>query len=282
MDLSEFKNHTMRETNQQWIESNNEYQKAIQGMKEIEAFLDDFDFLVFGSDMVLCKKHLFSIRTISTAIELTAGSIISCCEAGCLADAFTLLRKYRDDLFFLLYIVVYIANKREAEQTKITDKMENDIDRWMNNNLCDLSIGKVLKAIGQSSQVTDAVKKYNMQNYFDTIERRLNDYVHSNGISYYNQNIIAYRNNELKELFDSLLNDMRLITVTFMFLLTLCSPLSIMSSDYVDCLECNMTPPEGSQYWVAPYITEFFRKNMDLIDKSCIDYLRENTSMEIE
>ena len=139
-----------------------------------------------------------------------------------------------------------------------------------------------MKAIGQSSQVTYAVKKYNMQNYFDTIERRLNDYVHSNGISYYNQNIIAYRNNELKELFDSLLNDMRLITVTFMFLLTLCSPLSIMSSDYVDCLECNMTPPEGSQYWVAPYITEFFRKNMDLIDKSCIDYLRENTSMEIE
>lgn len=159
--------------------------------------------------------------------------------------------------------------------------MESNIDRWINNNLCDLSIGKVLKTIGQSSQVADAVKKYNMQNYFDTLERRLNDYVHSNGISYYNQNIIAYRSNELKELLISLLNDMRLITVTFMFLLTLCSPLSIMSSDYIDYLECNKTPPEGSQYWVAPYITEFFQKNLDLIDKSCINYLRENTCMQI-
>ena len=282
MDLSEFKNRSIRETNQQWIESNNEYQKIIQGMKEIEAFLDEFDFLVFGRDMVFCKKHLFSIRTISTAIELTAGSIISCCEAGCLADAFTLLRKYRDDLFFFLYIVAYETNMHQEEKTEKTETMENNIDRWINNNLCNLSIGEVLKTIGQSSQVADAVKKYNMQNYFDTIERRLNDYVHSNGISYYNQNIIAYRNNELKELLFSLINDMRLITVTFMFLLTLCSPLSIMSSDYIDCLECNMTPPEGSQYWVAPYITDFFRKNMDLIDKSCIDYLRENTSMEIE
>ena len=100
-------------------------------------------------------------------------------------------------------------------------------------------------------------------------------------LSYYNQGIYAYRDNEFKELLDSLLNDMRLITVTFMFLLTLCSPLSIMSSDYIDYLECNMTPPEGSQYWVAPYITEFFQKNLDLIDKSCIDYLRENISMEI-
>ena len=41
-----------------------------------------------------------------------------------------------------------------------------------------------------------------------------------------------------------------------------------------------MTPPEGSQYWVAPFITEFFRNNIELIDESCLEYLKDNTTME--
>ncbi len=34
----------------------------------------------------------------------------------------------------------------------------------------------------------------------------------------------------------------------------------MMSSDYVDSLEMGMTPEEGSQYWVAPFIQEAFDK----------------------
>jgi len=30
------------------------------------------------------------------------------------------------------------------------------------------------------------------------------------------------------------------------------------SSDYVDALECNMTPEADSQYWVAPFIQDVF------------------------
>ena len=41
-----------------------------------------------------------------------------------------------------------------------------------------------------------------------------------------------------------------------------------------------MAPPEDSQYWVAPFITEFFRKNLDLIDKNGIAYLSEKTNMQ--
>ena len=78
-----------------------------------------------------------------------------------------------------------------------------------------------------------------------------------------------------------LLKDLRFITITFLFLLALCSPLSISSSDYVDRLDCNMTPPEGSEYWVAPFIAEFIKNNIELIDESCLNYLKENTLMEI-
>ena len=37
---------------------------------------------------------------------------------------------------------------------------------------------------------------------------------------------------------------------------------------------------EDSQYWVAPFIAEFFRKNLDLIDKNGIAYLSEKTNMQ--
>ncbi len=76
--------------------------------------------------------------------------------------------------------------------------------------------------------------------------------------------------------------DMRFITVTFLFLLTICSPLAIMSTDYTDFLDMRETPPEGSQYWVAPFVTDFFKSNLDLIDKSCIEYLKENTFMDFD
>src|SRR3546814_15206135 len=34
----------------------------------------------------------------------------------------------------------------------------------------------------------------------------------------------------------------------------------LMSSDYLDALECGMQPEDGSQYWVAPFIQEVFDK----------------------
>lgn len=124
------------------------------------------------------------------------------------------------------------------------------------------------------------IKKYRLKSFFDRVGNRLNNYVHSNGVAYYNRSVIGYKSGELQSEMKMILDDMNFITVSFLFLLTLCSPITIMSTDYVDSLDLNIEPPEGSQYWVAPFIVDFYKKNLDLIDKSCIDYLRENTPME--
>lgn len=139
-----------------------------------------------------------------------------------------------------------------------------------------------MQAIGQSPGVKDAVQKYDLKSYFDDLSPKLNNYVHSNGVSFYNRNVNVYNEGTMQKQMQALLMDMRFISITFLFLLTLCSPLSIMSTDYVDYLDCNQTPPEGSQYWVAPFVTRFFKDNLDLIDESCMKYLQDNTLMEIE
>ena len=257
------------------------YQLKIKELEKIEKFLSDFGFLSFGRDYIVCQKYIFSLQLILNALELTSGSIIDCCSAGCLADANTLLRKYRDDMFFYLYISTYDANKKLNLSHEKTNKAEENILKWMNNNLSDLKIGFVLKEIALSPHTREAVQKYNLHKLFDQINERLNNYVHSNGIRYYNQNIMFYQKNELKEQLNYLVEDMRFITVTFLFLLTLCSPLSIMSTDYIEYLDNNTTPPEGSQYLVAPFIADFFKENKRLINDKCLKFLQENTSMVI-
>ena len=251
-------------------------------MREIKEFLCEFGFLSFGRDFIVCRNRIFSLQMVLTACELTAGSIIACCESGCMADAFSLLRKYRDDLFFYLYMVVYDSSSKQNDKTQKLLQMENNIERWINNDLCDLPIGTVMQAIGSSPQVKDAVTKYNLQSFFNTIGDRLNNYVHSNGVSFYNWNVNAYQGNSLERQMAILLKDMRFVTISFMFLLALCSPISIMSTDYIDYLDCNAIPPEESQYWVAPFVAEFFKNNIDLIDMSCIVFLEEHTLMQFE
>lgn len=282
MIFSENSNLTIRKNNQIIISKDSECQSIIHEMENVEKLLSEFGVLTFGRDYFLCKNRYFSLQMISTSVELTVGNIISCCKSGCLADANTLLRKYRDDLFFYLYIVVYDTSiKDDSNKMKIVE-MEKNIDQWINNNLSDLMITTVMKDIGQSSHIIEAVKKYKLQSYFDKIGSRLNNYVHSNGISFYNRNINAYKESNLQRQMSSLLKDIRFITVTFLFLLTLCSPILIMSTDYIDYLDCNLVPPKCSEYWVAPFITDYLKNNLDMIDNNCITFLKDNTSMEFE
>ena len=273
---------SIRSINQQKIKTDDKCQITIQKMLNIEGFLSGYGFLSFGRDFVLLNNQIISLQIIITSSELTAGSIISCCEAGCFADANTLLRKLRDDLFFYLYIMEYDRRRKLGVEDQRTKSMEKNIEKWINNTLNDLPIGEVLKAISQSAATREAVSRYKLKEYFTNISRRLNDYVHGNGIGFYNNNVYAISDDVRHKQIYAILEDMRFITVTFLFLLTLCSPLSIMSTDYIDALDCGYPPPEGSQYWVPPFIVDFFKTNLDLIDGNCLSYLKENTSMEIE
>lgn len=279
MDFFEYDTSTIRQTNRHVIANDKECEKLISEMHKVEKFLSDFGFLSFGRDFVLCGKNTFSLQMVSTACELTAGSVISCCESGCMADAYSLLRKYRDDMFFYLYVVVYDTCNKLENNSKLVAQMEKNIEQWINNNLNDLYIGDILMAIGQSPRAKDAVRKYKLKSYFDTIGNRLNNYVHSNGVLFYNRNVNAYQGDYLQKQMQELLKDMRFITITFLFLLTLSSPLSIMSTDYIDSLDCGLMPAEGSEYWVAPFVENYIKENISFIDESCLNYLRENTSM---
>lgn len=256
---------------------------CIELFKEIDfirKFFDNYFDLQFGKNYVfLMNTSLppFSINIILSSAQQTLGSFEACCRLGNFSDAYILLRKYRDDLFFYLYITLV-----EREQSNINSSTVRNIELWMNNKLQNLHVSDILQYIGNSERLSDVVKKYGLKKSFKNIGTKLNDFVHANGISFYNEYFLNYTvQNGVQDLCKNLIMILNYITVIFVFLSALCKPISIMSSDYVDYLDCNETPPEGSQYWVAPFIVEFFEQRKELIDSECLKYLQENTNMEL-
>ena len=176
-----------RRRNARFVEMDCECKQFIDELKSIEKFLEDFGFLTFGRGM-----GEFSLNTIMTSLEFTMGSIIDCCESACIADANTntLLRKYRDDLFFYLYIAVYQSYDIDSPKR---ESMKNKIIHWINNELADFNIGNVLKAIAKSPGLQNTIVKYNLKESFDKIGQSLNNYVHGNGYIYYNRSVDTYK-----------------------------------------------------------------------------------------
>ena len=211
--------------------------------------------------------------------ELNMGSIINCCEAACIADANTLLRKYRDDLFFYLYVTVYNEDKKIEGSNKEISKMEGKVSEWLDNGLKDLSIGTVLKAIKSSSVLIESVTKFELKQAFEKIGLKLNNYVHSNGYNYYNMSFNEY--DDYAKIMESLVNDAKFITVSFLFLLILCVPSSIMATDFTDYLDMGICSTADSQYLVAPFVEEFLYSHISMIDEKCLAYLKDRTSMKL-
>ena len=125
----------MREINERIIQESQIASNLLEQFHALESFLGDFCFLVLGRDNIACKNYAFSLQKILISSQATLGNIMGCCKCFCLVDAYTLLRKYRDDLFFCLYLVNYDVNIK-ARTTHSTSKMENNIDQWCKNIYC--------------------------------------------------------------------------------------------------------------------------------------------------
>ena len=168
-----------------------------------------------------------------------------------------------------------VANQNTRKRWK------KNIEQWCQNTLNNLNINEVLTTIGTSKWLQEAVRKYDLQKSFGRIGRQLNNYVHGNGFSFYNTNAYSFDEKNIEEQLNAIVSTARYITTTFLFLLSLCSPHYIMSTDYIDHLAFGQTPPDGSQYWVAPFVAEYLKTNIEMIDKSCYEYLKESICMAL-
>lgn len=253
----------------------------LEEIKYNKEFIYNLDELNYCKVIKLDLNNPFFISIILNSARLTLHSIQLCCENCNLADAHTLIRKYRDDLFFYLYIL-YVDNDTNIFSDEEKTKHQKNIDKWKEDGLSDLNITEILKYIGESDSSKEAVKKYKLKNSFTKISKDLNDFVHSNGKSFYNRGYIYYVDTKsIQENVNKIKYEINYITSVFLFLLILIRENYIASTDYIDCLDCGLEPEEGMQYWVAPFIKEYIDEKMILVNSEWKEYLKNKVSMEI-
>lgn len=273
------------ENNRNAVGQNQDFINLNNKLIEVRDFLDEFGYLTFGRDISVFRRiGPVNGNGVLDSATRTLESIRWCCLNANFADAYSLLRKYRDDLFYYVYMLV-VAEDSEFTQFVDVNQLNNDeknIWDWVHNQQKDLHIGSVLKCIALHPSAGRAVKQFKLKDSFNNLAVKLNNYVHSNGVEFYNESYIRLVSQmKTKDFCDEFGEAVIFITVTFLFLATLVHPMLIMSIDYGNYLDVGDIPPEGSQYWVAPFISDFMKKYKFALDENFLNYLRENTEMKI-
>lgn len=230
-----------------------------------------------------------------------------CCHRNAYSDAYTLIRKFRDDLMQYLFVLNVIQNKQgltdeeykefQLEPESMMKMIGLDIsilisgerktdaeyamEKWIYNILENSENAKDRKEYFDTSKyrtylVSNNEKvKYVFENFlvdkWKREDRKLNNYVHTNGIKYLKDNYVYQCEKQKKD--NELIETLQNITDIFLSLLAIIDSIKFHSSDYLEALEMDMEPLEGSQYWVCPIIVEYMN---DRFNKELLRYIQEN------
>ena len=116
---------------------------------------------------------------------------------------------------------------------------------------------------------------------YKKIRERCNDHTHYN----FYQNVLLndneiYLENRLESL-NTFSRDLENIFVLHFSYLFYLNDHYMMSSDYVDSLDCGLTPEEGSQYFVAPFVQKVFNTVIKKNRMDLAEAIKSKTSMKL-
>ena len=258
--------------------------------------------------------HTLNTTLIDSSAQ-TLKSIKLCCSIGSLSDANTLIRKLRDDLIQYNYILNIINLRKPFLEESVKDlrtdnpddfansllnlQFNNDLTEdeqavaaWFKNTVSELhrpvkkklEFENYMKVLKQNNNINHILTAYNLQEYWETLRKNLNNYVHNNGTHFSNHNSISSSDKNLGIHLKNINIRTSYVTSFFLVLLLMVESSLISSTDYIDHLDCDMEPPEESQYSVASFIQDFIDKKVARIHPELKQYLKDNNinGMKIE
>lgn len=246
------------------------------------------------------KVISFKIGSILDATIKTFEDIAFLLNNYSFVNALTIIRKLRDDLFLILFIIKtrLEASDREIEhflsnkhfESYIRTKEEDIVTAFFNNSIIndkgnnkfykDFKAEAFLDALRKCTELENCFNKFFEANK-QKVLRFLNNHVHSNGIFFSTGNFNYQGQKKIDFYMKNVNVVLQYILNLFLSFIILLQPNLIMGSDYIDNLECGIPPEENSQYRVAPAVQVFITKYMK---KELRTYLKENNKygMEIE
>ena len=229
------------------------------------------------SFVTMCVKDSPIINYDCYFFEALANSIVSIkaiLELGHVTDAKALLRNLFDETIVNLYFMARLKKKDDEFVNSLIDAgfliqglqaeqlYDVNVSDWLAGNKTK-ELKKGLRYEGMRDFLKQEASIAGIVEYLDSsgckvMREWLNDAVHLNHYKavLLNNGLICIDDkrklavDKLKSAFDEIVA----FHVTCVFCL---KPNYLMSSDYGDYMECGMTPPEGCQYDVAPFIQSF-------------------------
>ncbi len=116
---------------------------------------------------------------------------------------------------------------------------------------------------------------------YKLLRDRCNDHTHYNfykNVLLNNKDIFLEERQQALEEFSNDLRDVLTMHLAYMFF---ANGHYMMSSDYMDYLECGMTPEQDSQYWVAPFVQEIFDQTIKMSRPDIADMIKHHSSMHL-
>ncbi|MCT8861919.1 hypothetical protein [Shewanella xiamenensis] len=207
----------------------------------------------------------------------TIQSINLVLKEGKLNDAYALLRKYYDSVMVNAYTNLYISDNAGKAGYYITE-----INDWLHGKKPLPRMPKMSKYLDSSAHLSKLNSLLKIDKRYDDIRDRCNDNMHYNffALLMLNDGTI-YMKDRLRHL-EQLRVDVRDVFILNMSYILTINESYMMSSDYVDHLDVGMTPPEGSQYWVAPFIQDMASDVLLVERPDIFELLKSQTCMELD
>mgnify|MGYP007072824340 CR=1 FL=1 len=208
------------------------------------------------------------------SMQGTLESMIDILKKGRINDAYALLRKYYDAATINIYTILYLEDNFSIDNF-VVEKIEN----WRN--------GKeqlpTIRVMNSYLQKSEKIKKiYNLlqkDKRYSKLRERCNDHTHYNfyyNVLQNNNQMFWQKRNLLLDRFSKDVEDVFIFHLSYLFYI---NDQYMMASDYIDALDCGVTPELDSQYWVAPFVQDIFD---NVIKKNRMDLamaIQEDTAM---
>jgi len=258
--------------------SSEEYHKhtIFADLEQYATFYEQLAESVFGfftpvtHGVCSIDSYLFS------SIQGTLNSIQAILRDGRIGDAYALLRKYYDSAIINIYTSIYLEDHFSIENF-IVEK----IDKWIQGKERLPEFRVMSQYIHQSPKLAPITNLLFEDKRYSRLRDRCNDHTHYN----FFRNVIIndkdvfleWRRLTLDE-FSADLRDVLILHVSCMFFT---NEHFMMSSDYLDYLECGMEPEPDSQYWVAPFVQTLFDQTLKKFRPDLASTIKQYSAMHL-
>jgi hypothetical protein len=170
-----------------------------------------------------------------------------------------LIRKLRDDLLLYVFILTVINQRKpfiEGNLENLNLNNANDfastfsnlrinpnltdnekaVDAWLSNNVLELpgkikmklSFENYMKSLKKDENINKILTHYNLQGYWNTLTKKLNNYVHNNGRQFTAHNLVKHSNENL-DVYFQIINSRTSYVITFFLVLIIMTESSLIS-----------------------------------------------------